>query len=645
MNPMNSPPSPPIRDKGSTDDRILPLGAIAILPALITFLFYLPSLNNSFVNWDDPENILNNPHIRSLSLDSIGWMFTNFYQAFWIPLNWLSLALDYSLGHLDPVTYHFHNLSLHCLNTLLVFFVSRKIFLVASSSPDTADPKASWPQSAAFLTALLFGLHPIHVESVVWVTERKDLLGGFYCLLSLGAYLEHVTRPDGKKWRYFLSLAFFILSLLCKPMAMTLPLVFMLLDHWPLRRIKIFSAHGLQEKVPFFILAFCAGGISLLAQSHFGMVPNFDQLPLSYRIMNAFHSLVFYLVKIFVPIRLAALYPIVLLKTYSLEYLVYLWAVLMISLATFLNRRTRPYLAVAWLIYIVTLSPVLGIQYVGIQCAADHFTYLPSLAPFMLLSSALAVILSNRRAFFGFLCVVLSVSMGITTAYQSMTWKNSVNLWERVIKVASPYIYDFIYEHLGDAYTAESRWDEASRAYYSALALSPFKPGLHEKRGIVLINQNLPAEAAKEFEQEVSFDPKNPMAHRYLYFAYQKIGKSTEALAEVQKAIEIDPKLPGVYNSLGASYFSMKKYDLAVGAFEKAHEMDPQNLDCLMNLAAAYTFSGKPEGSIQALKMALAIQSQDPNIYQKLGEAYEKLGDQESANQAFAAANSMGKKE
>jgi protein O-mannosyl-transferase len=623
---------------------VVPLWGIALVPAFLTFLFYLPVLKNNFVNWDDSQMILDNPHIRGLGLDSIGWMFAHFYGANWIPLTWLSLAIDFKLGNLDPSVYHLNNLLLHSCNTVLVFFLGLKILSFEEVGLKEKWTSARWAIPASFLTALLFGLHPLHVESVAWVTERKDLLCGFFYLLTLLVYLDDASASGPKAWKSYACLCLFAMALLSKPMAISLPLVLLLLDIWPLKRFYINPQKIYLEKFPFFIAALISGCTTIIAHSQESPIPTTGGLPLDYRVMNAFHSLAFYLVKMVVPVDLAALYPIVLLKTYSLEYVASFLAVVLVTWACFVYRKNRPYLAVGWFFYLVTLAPALGIEYVDGYAAADHFTYLPSLGPFLLFSSVVAVFLFNRRFIFILLALGLAILLGVGTLRQLGTWKDSVSLWENEVKVASPYVPDMVYERLGEAYMAAGRWDDALGAFNSALATVPEEADLHEKKGIVLINKGLLPEAATEFKLESSLDPQSAMAHRYLYLVNQKMGHYPTALAEAQEAVRLNPKLPGVYNSLGAAYSSMNQYEKAAEAFETAYSMDPTNAGCLMNLASIYLATGRTTEATVALREAVALQPRNPDIYQKLGQAFEKAGDKQSAEEAFAVGNSLAGK-
>ena len=630
--------------KNPPEKYALSLWVIASIPVLVTFLFYLPVLNNGFVNWDDPLMVLNNPYIRSLSLDSIRMMFTNFYAAYWIPLSWLSLAIDFNLGNLNPFVYHFHNLILHCLNTALVFFLGLRIFIYINESSASEDRKTGRVMPAVFLTALLFGLHPLHVESVAWATERKDVLCGFFFLASLMVYMDYASSSIQKAWKRYACLFLFMLALLSKPMATTLPLILLLLDGWPLKRFSTGFSKVFMEKIPFFIVSIISGCMTVLAHSRQGAIPAVDIMPLDYRVMNAFHSVIYYLVKIIAPTNLSPLYPILLWKALSIEYLALAFLVILISLACFFYRRNRPYLATAWLYYLITLAPVLGILQVGSQAAADRFTYLPCLGPLLLSASVVAVFLSNRRFIFIPMVVGLVAVLGFRTTGQINTWKDSISLGENIIKVISPYVSSDIYENLGDAYMMESRWENALQSFDSAITISPQKISLHGKKGLTLLKMNLPSEAAKEFEKEATLNPQNALVHRYLYMANQQMGVYETALKEAQEAVRLDPTLPGIFNSLGTAFFLMTQYEKAAAAFEKAHSLVPLNLECLTNLAAVYASTGQISEAIETLKAAAALQPQNPVIYQKLGQAYEKAGNKKMAVKAFLTSKSLMQK-
>ena len=283
---------------------------IGLLPVLLTSFFYLPVLKNNFVNWDDAEVIQENIHIRYLNLDSLHWMFTTFLSGNWIPLTWLSFAVDYRLGGLNPLIYHLDNLVLHGLNTLVVFFLSLKLLgrMPRQETFGAGQGILNWKWMAAFLTAILFGLHPIHTKSVAWATERKDLLSGFFFFTSLWVYLDYAANK--KNSSYLICLGLFLLALLSKPMAVTLPLVLLLLDFYPLERLSGQWTKRVLEKIPFWAASLLSGWITIIAQSQSKAFSAMDKLPMLFRISNAFHSVDFYLAKMFIPLDLAAFYPL-----------------------------------------------------------------------------------------------------------------------------------------------------------------------------------------------------------------------------------------------------------------------------------------------------------------------------------------------
>ena len=409
-----------------------------ILPALVTFLVFLPVLKNDFVNWDDRPNILNNPHICSLNFDSLKWMLTAYYNGFWSPLTWFSYALDYKLGGLNPKIFHFHNLLLHVLNTAIVYYLSRKILnLVRGNANSGQEGQNQWPQTAAFITALFFGIHPIHVENVALASDRKDLLCGLFFLLSLWVYLHGVFSNHLKTWKIPACLGLFILALTAKPMAVSLPVVLLLFDYWPLKRFASDLRKALLEKIPFFILAILAGWVTTVAEVREGALQTLQTLPIDLRLLNASRSVLFYLWKMAVPTDLSGFYPLMLFgEKFFTESMGSFFLILLVTAACFILRGKRPYLSASWLYYLATLAPVLGLVQVGSHAAADRYTYIPSLAPFLLLSAALAVPLHKRRMAFFLGMGALAVVLGIMTARQIETWKDAVSLWENAAKVA-----------------------------------------------------------------------------------------------------------------------------------------------------------------------------------------------------------------
>ncbi len=527
--------------------------AISLALFLAVLLSYLPVLQNGFVNWDDPEAIKNNPYIRDLSLSSLEWMFTTFYTGNWIPLNWLSLSLDFQIGGLNPVVYHMDNVLLHGLNTVLFFFLAIKILGLAWKNHDPAVQALSKGRSlvAASLAALLFGLHPLHVESVAWATERKDLLCGFFYLLSLLAYLRWAGAAAGRKAKAALCLVLYVLAVMAKPMAITLPAAMLVLDYWPLGRVPSTWRSALREKIPFFLAALVFSALAVAAQAQWGAFSSPGNLGLPFRAMNAVHSAAFYLWKMLLPVHLLPFYPLDPgAGAFSLGNLGAALCVVLVSWACYSARRTRPYWAAAWIYYLATLAPVLGVLQVGGQAAADRFSYLPSLGPFLLFGTLAALSLRKNILLAFLFCLLLAGSLGALTWRQTGLWRDSVTLWEKVAK-AYPGVSQTVHSNLANAYRAAGRPDDAVSEYDKAITIGPPRAYPHDGKGVALLDKGLTEEAVHEFQEAVALDPQDLPAHRHLWLIYQKLGRRQEAQEEFQEAARLVPGFAGAGDNPG----------------------------------------------------------------------------------------------
>jgi len=569
---------------------------------LLTLLAYLPLSNNQFVDWDDSNYIQFNPHIRQLNLASVRWLFTNFYGGYWIPLTWASLSVDYCVGRLEPWIYHLNNLLLHLLNTAIVFLLSLKLLDIAGKKMGKIGQPA-WALPAAFGTALLFGLHPIHVESVAWAAERKDLLCGLFFLLSLWAYLAFTAQSSRVK--YLTCLGLFSLALLSKPMAISLPFVFVLLDYWPLGRFPPKPSKTWLEKVPFFILAISSSVVAVLSQTQAGAAWGLNASPLSFRLINACHSLLFYLAKMAFPVKLTAFYPILLENTFSPEYLGSLLGVVIISMICFRYREKRPYLAATWLYYLITLVPVLGLFQVGNQAAADRFTYLPSLGPFLLVAGALSTFYSKRRFMVVTLGIIWTGLLGVGTFQQVSVWKDSIALWENVLRFY-PRNNLIVHNNLGRAYEQAGRYDQALAKYEDAKANGVSFFYSHWGKARILADKNLLGDSIREYQAALAENPNFPPLHSGLGLVYGRKGLRKEALVEAQEAIRIDPHFGEAYNDLGKVYRDQGQLKEALAAFQKAQSLDPDNPIYMRNLMTSYQKAGRYKETLVLYKQLSA---------------------------------------
>jgi tetratricopeptide (TPR) repeat protein len=620
--------------------------AFASLPCLIVFLFYLPILNNGFIDWDDREMITNNPHIYSLGLSSIGWMFTTNTGGLWIPLTFFSFALNYLISGLNPMVFHLTNLIFHLLNTYLVFLVSKKLLDYAAKSRSSGKGHFVQPLvlPTAFLASLLFGLHPIHVESVAWAAERKDVLYSFFYLLSINIYLSvpffDVFSSDGKKKKIsknkkflgdfrstniFLLLALYLFALMAKPMAITLPLIFLILDFWPLNRHQNGLFRIIQEKIPFFLVALL---VSLVTRLGMGDVNRINKsLSLFTRVAHVFHSLVFYLWKMIVPIKLVPVYPFPLIfdSFYYLKAVVAALLIIIISLFVFYYRNKYPFFVLGWSYYIITLLPVLGFVQVGSFAAGDRYTYLSCLGIFIPFSAGLAVLLAGRRNLFWFFCSVLCLSLGCSTMKQIVVWKDQDSVQACVSKAFPVETWDNEMRY-GDELLKFGKAEDSLKHFRTAAAIPPFRAAPHERIGSAYMANSQFNGAIVEFKEALNINKNtkeypSSFLHNELWDVYMKEGKQKEAFADAQRLLIENPKDPSAYYEMGIVQSEEKHYLEAEFSLKAAVQLNT-NKRYLDTLASLYLKTGKSEQAIQVYKRGIQIDSQDPVPYLRLANIY-----------------------
>jgi Flp pilus assembly protein TadD len=490
-----------------------------------------------------------------------------------------------------------------------------------------AIPAISPPSSIKLImvpaaTALLFGLHPLHVESVTWVSERKDLLCAFFFLLSILCYLHYASLTAKKYRRIFFSicLLLFIFALMSKPMAVTLPLILILLDCYPLQRIslypiKIFTDLSIWlEKIPFFALSLTSSIITIMAQHSGGAVKTLEQIPISYRLLNATRSLVFYLEKMIIPLKLIPVYPFP-AHLHWLD-LPIVWSVLVLLFIAFFSlwmvRRGNYLFLVLWSYYLITIHPVLGIIQVGGQAAADRYTYLPSLSVLLLLVLGFLWIFENAELFklksivqgmiLVFTCMLLLI-VGRLTINQTKIWQNSEVLWNYVINV-SPQGVPLAHGNLGIVYAEKGRLDDA----------------------------------IAEYKKAISIEPRYAEGYNYLGTAYAEKGRLDDAIAEYKRAITIKPRYAEVYNNLAIVYANKGRLDNAIAEYKRAITIKPRYAKAYNNLGIAYVNKGRLDGAISAFKKTLTIEPYNANAYYNLGIAYERKSLHNEATSQFKKA-------
>ncbi len=560
---------------------VLQTGAAALLVFALTLLTFAPSFKNGFV-WDDAQYVVENQRIRSLNLHALTGACTTYYQSNWHPLTWISHAVDYHFFGLMPSGHHVSSVIIHALNGLLVFFLVIKLVVVAGAGKNNGEqPPAliSYGVLSGAITALFFSLHPLRVESVAWVAERKDLLCAFFFLCSVLSYLHYHAPPSAGNRRvwFVCTTVFFLLALAAKPMAVTLPAVLLLLDWYPLARAR--STQGekgrmLLEKVPLFLISGASIVATIAAQSYGRTIRSLEQMPADARILNAVRSLFFYVEKTIVPINLAPFYPFP-RQSHWLDFhhgLSFLFIAVIIGLSLWWAGRRNYLLPVAWTYYGVTLSPVLGIIQVGGQSAADRYAYLPTIPVFMLMGTGIAWILLRKPVglhrgirtaltliLAGCLCMLM-----LASRRQISVWRDSESLWTRVVTIFPfPESDPLVHYNLGNAYLQNGKQDQAIIEFNRTLRLQPRHARAYNNLGKIYVEQGRLDEAIAAFKHAVAINPGNAKAYNNLGSAYLMEGDVENAIGAIQRSLALNPANANAHSNLAIAYYAKKEYDLA----------------------------------------------------------------------------------
>ncbi len=575
---------------------------------LATLSVYAQVWQFDFVNFDDPDYVTGNPHVRGgFTLANVVWAFTSHDAANWFPVTWLSHMLDCQLFGLRSGWHHLTSVVIHALAALALF-----AFLHRATH-------ARW--RSAFV-AFVFALHPLHVESVAWIAERKDVLSALFWFLTLWAYVRYTERPG--LGGCVLTLVMFCLGLMAKPMLVTLPFVLLLLDFWPLRR-KV-----LWEKVPFFAFASTVAVVTYLVQRASGAVQGFSTFPIGLRAGNALVSYVVYIVKTFWPIDLAVFYP------YPLQLAA--WEVLsaglvLVGISALVVRSFRdyPYLAVGWFWYLGTLLPVIGLVQVGTQARADRYTYIPMVG-LSIMPAWGATDIARRRQRTKTAVVAVAVagcaSCYAVTSVQIQHWRSSESLFRHAIDVTEG---NYVAQHnLGVALSAmPGRLPEAITHLEAALLIAPDSARAHTDLGNALANTpGRLDEAVAEYRAALRIEPDSAIAHNDLGNTLTKIpGRMPEAIAEYEQALRWKPDYAEAHNNLGRALVGMPgRLPEAILEYEAALRLQPEYSEARTNLGLALSkVPDRLPDAISEYKAALRLQPDSAEAHANLGSALEKI--------------------
>jgi Tfp pilus assembly protein PilF len=593
---------------------------VYLLLFLATLAVYSQVRHFDFVNFDDPEYIGENNHVRAgLTWNGLVWAFTSFDASNWFPLTWVSHMAAYQFFGLHSGWHHLLNVLFHVLATLLLFAALKRM------------TGALWRSA---LVAFLFALHPLHVESVAWIAERKDVLCAFFWFLTLWCYARYAQRPG--LGRYLLVLLGFCGGLMAKPMIVTLPFVLLLLDVWPLRRANRLAI--LWEKLPLFALA---AGVSLatyLAQQQGHAVRSFSSLPAGLRVANALVTYIVYIARTFWPAKLAVFYP------YSHELPAWRAVAAGMALAgiTFLVLRwirPHPYLAVGWFWYLGTLVPVIGFVQVGGQSSADRYTYLPIVGLAIMLSWGAADFLKRyprARTVAAVSAVAACSACLVLTCLQLRYWANTGALFEHAVEVTTGN--HIAHNNLAAYYLTQMRNEEAWGHVIQALRIRPNYAEAHVNLATILRRLGKADESEKEYRVAFTLQPENVEAHSGYGALLLGQGRANEALREFQEVVELRPEYANGRYDLGRMLAAVGRGDEAMAQFAETIRLRPDHAEAHHSLGVALVTRGRLNEALAQFAAEARLKPEDAGVHNNLGQLLASAGRLDEAIAQFSEA-------
>ena len=563
-----------------------------LLILALTAVAYLPSLNGSFV-WDDARYIENNPLITTIDIKAL---FSRYVMGNYHPITMLVYALGYKLFALDPAGYHVVSLLIHLCNVLLVFYA---LFLLSRQV------------MPALVAALLFGIHPLHVESVAWASELKDLLYTFFFLASYIFYLKYVTKPGSKF--YLFSLLLFLLSLLSKGMAVSLPVVLVLTDYFMGRK---FSKQTIIEKIPFFALAIVFGVVAIYAQQSSSAIQEITRFPFLYRVVFASFGFVSYILKTILPIQLSAFYPYPVNSGQALPAFYYIFPLL--ALAILYTARFSKKIVFGLGFFTATVFLVLQLLPVGDAVMADRYSYVPSIGLFYLAAEGLNWLWQhNRKTPAIGLVAVFSVFFFAQTFTRGKVWKDGLTLWTDVIE-KHPDV-PVAYNNRGGALMHEKRFDEALADYNKAIELRPGFYDAYNNRGLLQADRHRTGEALDDYNKAIQSEPNHPEVYSNRGLLLMELKRNQEAWADFNKAIALKPDYSQAYYNRGLLASSEGKKQEAYNDYEKAIQLNPGYPEAHINRGVLLHNDNKLDEALAEYNIGVELQPENPQVHYNRG--------------------------
>ena len=621
--------------------------AFGLLLVLLTLGVYWPITTHDFVDYDDGDYVFGNAQVQSgLSWVGVKWAFTTGHASNWHPLTWLSHQADVSLFGPKAGGHHLTSLLIHCANAVLLFLAMRAL------------TGANWGSG---VVAAFFALHPLHVESVAWISERKDVLSAFFGLLSLWSYANYAKASTthsakARAW-YAWTLGAFALGLMCKPMLVTWPFVFLLLDYWPLGRVAgvgdpvsggesvsseqtavTARSRIVAEKLPFFGLCFISCVVTFLVQRKGGAVSPLEGLPVAARVANSFVSYVRYLKKTIWPDDLSVLYP------HPGHWPTWqVWAAVILVLAgcalAWWRRREWPHLFVGWFWFVGMLVPVIGLVQVGLQSMADRYTYLPLTGIFIAVIWTLKRVVEARhtlmRPFAAGAACLLLLCVALTYL-QARVWRNSETLFGQAVRVTRDNY--LAHNNLGFYYWKQARKVEAMASYRASLQINPHYADANNNLGHALAEERKYAEAIAHYRAGLRSSPENVEIHNNLGNALAETGDTDGAMQEYRFVLERKPNHADAHNNLGIALAMKGRLDEAIGHFRRALQNKPKDAGAHGNLGNAFAAQRRWEEAMAQYRDALALAPQDAQTRNNLGNVLSELGRLDEAVSNYTSA-------